>query len=141
MKYGKLILTKKDYKLIKLILINWHLSKELTLVNYEKLSRELSVAEIVKDTDIPTDVVKFGSIVVIETPYGVLNQYELVVPSKKDIPNKKLSVLSAIGSAILGYAEGDEISWNFPAGEKIIRIINVNNNVLKKSGLEIISST
>tara|TARA_R110001592_G_scaffold237306_4_gene496170 strand:+ start:17223 stop:17645 length:423 start_codon:yes stop_codon:yes gene_type:complete len=136
MKYGKLILTKKDYELIKLILINWHLSKELTLVNYEKLSRELSEAEIVDESNIPKDVVKFGSVVIIDTPYGVLNDFELVVPSRKDIPNKKLSVLSAIGSAILGYAKGDEISWNFPAGEKTITIVNVKNNVTRRKKLE-----
>ena len=130
MKYGKLIFTKKDYQLINLVLLNWRKSEEMSNQNFDKLSNELLDVQFYDENQLPMDVVKFGSVVDIQTPLGLLNDFELVVPSEKNIKQKKLSVLSPIGSAIIGYAEGDEISWNFPVGEKTIKILNVNNRVL-----------
>lgn len=130
MKYGNLILTKEDHKLLKLILRNWHTSSELTEANYNLLIKELENAKIVTEEALPKDVVKFQSSIDIETPYGLLTDYELVVPEKRDPVKRKLSILSPIGSAIIGYAEGDEVNWNFPIGQKTIKIKKVTNNIL-----------
>lgn len=130
MKYGQLILTKRDHDLLKLILLNWNMSSELSEANYNLLSKELENVKIVAEKDLPLDVVKFQSTVNIETPFGLLENYELVVPAQRDPLKKKLSILSPIGSAIIGYAEGDEVTWNFPVGERKIKIIRVNNEIL-----------
>jgi len=131
MKYSQLILTKRDYELLKLILLNWNMSSELSKANYDLLHKELVHAKIIEEKDLPKDIVKFHSKVNIETPFGLLENYELVVPSERDPLKKKLSILSPIGSAIIGYAEGDEVQWNFPVGEKIIKIIKVENVIQK----------
>lgn len=131
MKYGKLIFTKRDYELIYLILINWRQTKDLSEANYKRLMEELKKVEIyVDEKSFPQDVVKFGSFVDMDTPWGLLENYELVVPIQSDVKTKKLSVLTALGSAILGYAEGDEIVWDFPNGEEKIRIVKVNNPLI-----------
>lgn len=130
MKYGKLILTKRDYKLLKLVLLNWNNSSELSETNYSLLNKELENVMLYDDQEIPNDVVRFQSFIEIETPFGVLKDYELVVPAQRSPSNKKLSILSPIGSAIIGYAEGDEIKWNFPVGEKTIKILKVKNDIL-----------
>lgn len=130
MKYGRIILSKRDYELLKLILLNWNATSELSSPNYNLLLKELENVQVVDEKDLPVDVVKFQSTVNIETPFGVLKDYELVVPSKRDPYKKKLSILSPIGSAIIGYAEGDEVKWNFPVGERNIRIVSVRNQVL-----------
>lgn len=130
MKYGQLILTKRDYDLLKLILLNWNMSTELSEANYNLLINELENVKIVEEKDLPQDIVKFQSTINIETPFGLLENYELVVPSQRDPLKKKLSILSPIGSAIIGYAEGDEVKWNFPVGERTIKIIKVKNKIL-----------
>ncbi len=129
MKYGRIILTKRDYELLKLILLNWNLSSELSGANYNLLLKELENVQIVDEKSLPPDVVKFQSLVNIETPFGMLKDYELVVPAKRDPNKKKLSILSPIGSAIIGYAEGDEVKWNFPVGERKIKIVSVKNEL------------
>ncbi len=130
MKYGKLIFTKRDHDLLRLILINWNISTPYNEANYHLLLDELKDAQIVDERDMPADIVKFQSYVDVETPFGLLENYELVVPARRDPQNKKLSILSPLGSAIIGYAESDEISWNFPAGKQIIKIKKVKNEVL-----------
>ncbi len=127
MKYGKLVFAKKDHELLETILINRTSSTELTRENYELLLSELNDVLIFDDHTKPKDVVGFHSYVDIETPFGMYKDYEVVVPFKRDPVNKKLSVLSPIGSAIIGYAEGDEVSWNFPAGKQKIKILRVKN--------------
>ena len=46
----------------------------------------------------------------------------LVFPADADIDAGKLSVLSPVGTALLGYAEGDTVEWEVPAGKRRIRI-------------------
>lgn len=133
MRYSKLILCKKDHDLLRVVLKNWNLSSELNKVNYYSLSYELQKAEIVKSEDIPADVVKLNSIVDIETPLGLFENFQLVVPTERSTRNKKLSISSPLGSAIIGYALGDEIRWHFPIGERTIKIVRVWNGEIESS--------
>ncbi len=128
MKYGKLVFTKRDISLLNLVLLNWNLSSELSKANFELLKTELEDIAIYEDHTIPKDVVRFQSYVDIETPFGYLENYELVVPVRRDPIKKKLSVLSPVGSAIIGYSEGDSVKWNFPVGERTIKIVRVKND-------------
>lgn len=133
MKYSKLILCKKDHDLLRVILNNWNLNTELSKVNYYLLSYELQKAKIVDAKNLPLDIVKLHSFVDIETPYGLLENYQLVEPSERNPSNKKLSLSSPVGSAIIGYAKGDEIKWHFPVGERTIKIVRVKNEDLENS--------
>ena len=127
MKYGQIILSEKDHELLQLILLNWNKTSELHASNYSLLVKELARVKILSENMIPTDVVRFNSKVNIETPFGVLENYELVVPAKRDPSNRKMSILSPVGSAVIGYAEGDEVLWNFPIGKRKIKITKVSN--------------
>lgn len=133
MKYSKLILCKRDHDLLRTILKSWNLNNELSKVNYYALSYELQKAEIVEVESVPNDVVRLNSFVNIETPFGILENYELVVPAERSPTDKKLSLSSPLGSAIIGYAIGDEIKWHFPVGERTIKILDVKNTELAKS--------
>lgn len=91
----------------------------------EKLNKELSVAKILSNRDMPDDVIRFNSMVTIQTAFDVKKTYQLVVPERSDIKLNKISVLAPMGLALFGYAKGDEILWQFPAGESAIKIIEV----------------
>ena len=54
-----------------------------------------------------------------------VDTYTLVYPDRADIANQRLSVLAPIGTAILGYRVGDEVSWQVPAGWRRLRVDEV----------------
>lgn len=48
-----------------------------------------------------------------------------MTPDKSDIKLNKISILAPMGLALFGYAEQDEILWQFPAGVSAIKIKTV----------------
>lgn len=87
------------------------------------LQRELQRASIVPPERIPPYVVTMNTQVrLIDTDTGKGRSYTLVFPSDADLEHGKLSILSELGVAILGYSVGDTIEWEFPEGLKRVRI-------------------
>ncbi|HPA25907.1 MAG TPA: nucleoside diphosphate kinase regulator [bacterium] len=112
-------ITKKDHKkLVDLInkkLINDH--------NDEALLAELNRAIIVESQAIPNNIITMDSLVVFsDTESNKELEYWLVFPDDADINQRKISVLSPIGCALLGYKIGDTISVNTPKGEKKLKV-------------------
>ncbi|MDX5338919.1 MAG: GreA/GreB family elongation factor [Cyclobacteriaceae bacterium] len=125
MKYGKLIIARSEFRLISEILINVFSKDIVHKACYEKLREELSTAEIIDDDKMPNDVVRLYSWIDVKTPFGLIQDYQLVMPKDSNQLQKKLSILTPMGSALIGYAAGDMVTWSFPAGEKQITIKNV----------------
>lgn len=126
MKYGELIIEKKELKVLKNIMSMAHYYKDASYrASIEKLNRELSVAKIVSNKEMPEDIIRFNSMVTIQTQNNLKKTYQLVVPEKSDIKVNKISVLAPMGLALFGYAEGDDVLWQFPAGESAIKILEV----------------
>tara|TARA_B100000378_G_scaffold277352_1_gene277491 strand:- start:2174 stop:2617 length:444 start_codon:yes stop_codon:yes gene_type:complete len=127
MKYGGLIIEKREYEFLKQIM---SLAKYYKDTSYKasifKLNEELKDAQIVTYEKMPTDVIRLNSYVTIETPYAVEKTYQIVTPEKGDVRKDKVSVLAPMGLALFGYAEGDHITWTFPLGESNIKIKKVN---------------
>lgn len=126
MKYGEIIVEKREYELLKNIMGMSRYKKDKTYhASLSKLSEELSKAKIVKDKDMPEDVVRFGSTVTINTKFTAEKSYQIVTPENSDLKQNKISVLAPMGLALFGYAKGDEMQWQFPNGMSAIKIINV----------------
>ena len=127
MKYGEIIVEKKEYKLLRQIMGMAHFHKDASYRNsIEKLNEELKRANIVNKKDLPDDVIRFNSTVTIETQFNIQKTYQIVIPEKSDIKLNKISILAPMGLALFGYAQGDEILWKFPVGESFIKILQVN---------------
>jgi regulator of nucleoside diphosphate kinase len=47
---------------------------------------------------------------------GKENVYTLVFPAEADIAQSRISVLAPLGTALLGYRQGDVIRWRVPGG-------------------------
>lgn len=125
MKYGKLIVAQSEYDLI-LNLFNRVQPKDvLHKACYDKLRLELTEANIVEESEVPADVVRLYSFIDVQTPFGQLDDYQLVMPAQDLRGPKKLSILTPMGTALLGYAQGDSVLWNFPVGERRILISRV----------------
>lgn len=90
------------------------------------LAEELRRGRAVDSRDIPPTVVTMNSrVALLDVGTGEKMEYTLVFPQEADIDSGRISVLSPIGTAVLGYSVGDEIEWNVPGGTRRIRIVAV----------------
>lgn len=95
-------------------------------VNLESLEEELDRAHIVEPKDIPHDVVTMNSAVRMkDLDTGEEMNVMLVFPDKKNANEKTVSILAPIGTALIGYREGDAIEWEVPAGTKRFQIMEI----------------
>ncbi len=82
-----------------------------------KLEQELNRAQVVTSEKIPRDVMTMNSKVLLkDLETGEKMEYTLVYPADADLMENKISVLAPIGTAILGFREGDVIDWKVPDG-------------------------
>ena len=51
--------------------------------------------------------------------------YALVFPGMANAGEKAISILAPIGTALLGYREGDVIEWDVPAGTRRLKVLEV----------------
>ncbi|MCR6652207.1 MAG: nucleoside diphosphate kinase regulator [Cellvibrionaceae bacterium] len=93
----------------------------------EALDEELSRADIVAQNELPADAVAINSTVTyrdLETKTDTT--VTVVLPAEADIAEKKISVLSPVGVALLGLRVGGRIQWPMPNGKnKIFEILAV----------------
>ncbi|WP_276360754.1 GreA/GreB family elongation factor [Daejeonella sp. H1SJ63] len=129
MKLAQLILLKSDFELLKTHL---KLSTTLSEFNKKKLSIELKTARVLKPEDMPDDVVSENSKVQIEDiQSGQVYIFDLVAPKHADMKQNKLSLLSPIGVALLGYRPGVEVDWEMPVGLRTFRIVSVQRFMMQ----------
>lgn len=121
MKYGKLIVEESEFKLINDLISHVSPSENLFNSCIQRLKSELTNAEIRQEGQMPMDVVRLNSLMDVETPMGDI-RLQLVLPERTNSLAKRISLLTPMGSALFGYAQGDEVIWNFPEGEKKILI-------------------
>ncbi len=128
MKYGSLILEKKEFQLLESLLRSIQYAKDESYKgSMIKLAQELKSASIKSEEEFPEDVIRFNSTVEIESFDGSVRKYQLVRPEESNVAQNRISILAPLGAALIGYACGDEITWHFPGGEKKIRILSVEN--------------
>lgn len=125
MKNGRLIIEKEEFNIIQDLIKNIVDAPNLMNACITKLKEEMKTALIVDHPNFPSDVVRLNSVVDVDTPFGMMKA-QLVLPENSNSNQKRISLLTPMGSALLGYAEGDELMWNFPNGEKQIKILKVS---------------
>ncbi len=89
------------------------------------LDVELERAAAVDSAEIPPDVITMRSRVRLAFGDDEDEEYTLVYPEEADMSENRISVLSPVGTAILGYRAGDVVSWDVPDGSIAIRINSV----------------
>ena len=90
----------------------------LTYAPYLDLfDRELRRSRAVPPSEVPPDLVTMNSRFALETPTdGGPVCYMLVYPEEESPTMRKVSVLSPMGTALLGSRVGDEVCWVAPDG-------------------------
>jgi len=89
----------------------------------QDLQEELDHAKIVQSKKVPSSVVTMNSrVLLLDVDTSEEMTYTLVFPKDADIDSGAISVLAPIGTAILGYSEGDVVEWEVPSGRRRISI-------------------
>ncbi|WP_428826632.1 nucleoside diphosphate kinase regulator [Azonexus sp. IMCC34842] len=83
----------------------------------DELAEELDRAIVVEREQVPMDVVTMHTrCTYIDQGIGTQREIELVFPDEADPAMGKISVLTPVGSALIGLRVGQEIAWEFPDG-------------------------
>lgn len=93
----------------------------------ERLLEEIERADIRDLNDMPSNVVTMDSEVTYrDETTGKSQRVYLVWPSEADIEKRRISVLTPVGAALIGLAEGASIDWETNRGEtKHLTILKV----------------
>ena len=95
----------------------------------EELEAELKRAKLVNKDEFPQDAVRLNSTVTIKDEQNpMLMELTVVTPEKADIKQKRISIMSPIGTALIGFRKGEKVSWRVPAGKKTFTILEVTNH-------------
>lgn len=128
-KNNGLVLRKDDYEIILSYIHGRQSQTAFDRRNVEELLAELKKASVVDKDDFPNDVVRLNSSVKIaEENKNSIRELMLVTPDKADIREGKISIMVPIGTALIGFRQGQKVAWKVPAGKKTFTIVDVINH-------------
>jgi regulator of nucleoside diphosphate kinase len=84
----------------------------------DDLLSEMERAKVVAPNKVPTEVVRMGSVVRYQPDNGPERVVTLVFPAEADISTGKISVLTPVGTALIGLKAGQSIAWEARDGRK-----------------------
>jgi regulator of nucleoside diphosphate kinase len=118
-----IVVTRTDLARLRRLIETARQRRRWEEVHLLALAEELEEAEVVEPEGIPPDVVTMRSRVrVRDMVSGDLATYTLCYPVEANLNAGRLSVLAPIGTALLGYREGDVVEWPVPGGVRVLRI-------------------
>ncbi len=77
----------------------------------DELLAELDRAQLIPNDNVSTDIVQMGTTVTFKPDTGDTKTVTLVFPGDADISKGKISILTPIGTALLGLSVGQSITW------------------------------
>ena len=83
----------------------------------QELLAEMDRAKVVKNGNVPDDVVRMGSTVTFKSDDGHTRTLKLVYPVDESLDQHRISVMTPVGAALVGLAEGQSISWTARDGK------------------------
>jgi regulator of nucleoside diphosphate kinase len=95
-------------------------TQKLTARLHDELARSQTVPE-----RSPRTAGLESTIDVLDLDSGELDRFTLTLPEQANAEQGRLSILAPLGTALLGYSEGDEFTWDMPGGVRRLRIERV----------------
>lgn len=115
------IITQEDYNLLKP-----YFSKQTAGSDEMSLSTELSRAVIIKKEAFPAHAIRLNAKVwITDQATGETTELTIVLPQHANIKEKKISVITPIAAALIGFRKGEIVQWKVPAGLKVFKITDV----------------
>ncbi|MES2417470.1 MAG: GreA/GreB family elongation factor [Bacteroidota bacterium] len=122
------IITENDFNLLKP-----YANKKTDSTNEMSLANELSRAVIVKEEEFPADGIRLNSTVsLLDRDTNMTMKLIIVMPQYADMRQNKISILTPIGAALIGFRKAEFVEWKVPAGLKRFQILDVINQKTNK---------
>jgi regulator of nucleoside diphosphate kinase len=122
----QIIMTEPDRVKLQKMIKDILLSEVDGTAHVRALDAELRRAVVLPAGQVPPDVITMHSRALLSFGDGEDEAYTLVYPEEADMSENLLSVLSPVGTAILGYRAGDVIDWEVPSGTLAIHVKRVD---------------
>jgi regulator of nucleoside diphosphate kinase len=84
----------------------------------DQLFAELDRARVIDDADAPADLIRMGSTVTYKPDSSEARTVTLVFPVDADIELNRISILTPIGTALIGLSAGQAINWTARDGRR-----------------------
>jgi regulator of nucleoside diphosphate kinase len=118
-----IFITRVDKTRLEKLLAEEILKSKNNFKHLEGLTKELMKAKVVESKDVPSDVITMNSKVRInDLEINELREYVLVFPKEANVALNKVSVLSPIGTAMIGCRVGHVFMIKTPTGERRIMV-------------------
>ena len=85
----------------------------------EELLSEMDRAVVTAAASMPANVVRMGSTVTIRNDGGHTQRVTLVYPGEADISENRISVLTPMGTALIGASIGQTVCWSSRGGREL----------------------
>lgn len=119
---GKIYITDYDLERLKSLIKLTKVIDPERKSYIQQLLEKINRAKVVKPESIPQDTVTMNSKVHLEDlDSGIDLTLRLVFPKDADVKNGRISVTTALGTALLGCRVGDTAEWRIPQGGKKFR--------------------
>lgn len=125
-----IVVTEVDARKLRELLVRQSEASFHDREHLQVLKSELERARVVVLEETPADVVTMNSqIGVLDLETGEQSDYTLVFPLEADVSAKRISVLAPLGTALLGFRDGDIVEWMMPGGMRRLRIERVHQPI------------
>ena len=126
---NKVVLLREDYALLTRSFSKTKHLKIKALENYKRLISEINKAVLIDKEHFPSDVVRLNSTVIVkDMDTNQVTTYTIVLPDKVNVKQSKVSILSPIGIALIGFKKGLQFTWKFLSSKHRLSILEVYNS-------------
>ncbi len=126
MEAKNIYITKHDLQRLKKLLHDISKGIHGKELSIQELINEMNRAHVVSPKEIPENVVTMNSRVLLrELETGEDMTLWLVFPDKVDAVKNPVSILSSLGTAMIGCKMGDVFTWESPDGVKQMEVLDI----------------
>jgi regulator of nucleoside diphosphate kinase len=120
----RMFITISDYERIREVTDDSWKGKNPELI--DRLMENLKTAKMIPPANISGNIVTMNSCVMLKNvATGQQADITVTYPHDADNMQRKVSVFSPIGAALLGCQEGDIVSWKVPQGMGKFQIVKI----------------
>jgi len=126
MKRKDIYITQFDLERMQKVLRELPEKKHVTDFSVQELKDELNRGIVVSPKEVPENVITMNSRVLLrDVDSGKEMTCWLVFPDKVGAVKNPVSILSPLGTAMIGYKVGDVFEWEGPSGTKKIEVLDI----------------
>lgn len=126
MKTKDIYITEHDLQRLKKLLNDLSQESHHKDFSIQELKGEMNRALVVSPKEVPENVITMNSRVLMrDVESGKDMTLWLVFPDKMDAVKNPVSILSPLGTAMIGYKVGDVFTWESPKGMKQVEVLDI----------------